>query len=323
MIKRDQVPNRKYRDMSIGTDTFSRFLAVVADGLHGEPVDGEEVARRAHMSRFHFDRLVSAASGETPAAFRRRISLERAAFQLLDGRPVLEVALTAGYGSHEAFTRAFSRAYGSAPSMWRHRPGPSLALPAPSGVHFHPPGGLLLPARTKVTAMNLLERVVAHHVWLAGEILDRVQRLERTDPQVLDRPIEMSVEYIEDDMTLRRATSRLVGQLAMWNAAVAGRPYDIDAERGESVADMRARLDAAGPEFLALVETLVREGRLDETFVDAICDPPQVFTFGGMLAHVVTFGAVRRTFVIGALHTAGITDLGAGDPAHWVAEAQG
>jgi hypothetical protein len=132
----------------------------------------------------------------------------------------------------------------------------------------------------------------------------------------------MSVEYIERDPTLRSATSRLVGQLAMWNAAVAGRPYDFDAERGESAADMRARLDVAGPEFLALVDSLVREGRLDESFVDAVCDPPEVFTFGGMLAHVVTFGAVRRTLVIGALHTAGITDLGAGDPMRWVAEAQ-
>jgi AraC family transcriptional regulator len=39
-----------------------------------------------------------------------------------------------------------------------------------------------------------------------------------------------------------------------------------------------------------------------------------------MLAHVLAFGATRRTIVIGALHSAGITDLGAGDPMHWVTE---
>ena len=58
-----------------------------------------------------------------------------------------------------------------------------------------------------------------------------------------------------------------------------------------------------------------------ETFVDATCDPPQVFTYGGMLAHVLTFAAHRRTLAIGALHSGGITDLGAGDPMRWVADA--
>ena len=31
------------------------------------------------------------------------------------------------------------------------------------------------------------------------------KHFQRTDPEVLDRPIEMSVEYIEDATTLRRA----------------------------------------------------------------------------------------------------------------------
>ena len=59
---------------------------------------------------------------------------------------------------------------------------------------------------------------------------------------------------------------------------------------------------------------------VDETFVDAVCDPPEVFTYGGMIAHVLTFAAHRRVLVLGALSDAGITDLGAGDPMHWVAQ---
>jgi AraC family transcriptional regulator len=68
------------------------------------------------------------------------------------------------------------------------------------------------------------------------------------------------------------------------------------------------------------VHDVIEQGRLDETFVDAICDPPEVFTYGGMIAHVLTFAAHRRTLVAGALADAGITDLGAGDPMRWVAE---
>jgi hypothetical protein len=36
---------------------------------------------------------------------------------------------------------------------------------------------------------------------------------------------------------------------------------------------------------------------------------------------VLTFAAHRRTLAIGALHSAGIIDLGAGDPMTWVAQA--
>ena len=56
-------------------------------------------------------------------------------------------------------------------------------------------------------------------------------------------------------------------------------------------------------------------------FVDAISEPPKVFTYEGMIAHVLTFAAHRRTLVLGALADAGITDLGSGDPMHYVAEA--
>ena len=68
------------------------------------------------------------------------------------------------------------------------------------------------------------------------------------------------------------------------------------------------------------MHAIIDEGRLDETFVDAVCDPPEVFTYGGMIAHVLTFAAHRRTLVCGALADAGITDLGAGDPMRWIAD---
>ena len=82
---------------------------------------------------------------------------------------------------------------------------------------------------------------------------------------------------------------------------------------------MRTRLAEEGSTFLAQVARSPSEGRLDETFVDALCEPPEMFTYGGMIAHVLTFAAHRRTLVVGALSDAGITDLGAGDPMRWVA----
>ena len=83
---------------------------------------------------------------------------------------------------------------------------------------------------------------------------------------------------------------------------------------------MRRRLAEEGPTYLSHVRTVVDDGRLDDTFVDALCEPAEVFTYGGMIAHVLTFAAHRRTLVALALGHHGIDDLGWGDPMLWVAQ---
>jgi AraC family transcriptional regulator len=300
--------------MTTAADTFAAFLATLTETLD---LGSEERARRLHLSRYHLDRVVSATGGEPPERMRRRLLLERAAYRLaVSDQQVVDVAFDAGFGSHEAFTRAFAREYGAAPSHWRRQPT-RTQIEGPSGVHFHPPGSLRLPTSRKVTPMDLLTRMVEHHIWLTGEMIDRAARL--TDAQ-LDAPIQVPIGTIDDDMTIRSVLGRLVGQLAQWNAAVAQRRYDWDQERGKSLSTLRRELAEEGPAFLAQVRTTIEEGRLDDTVLDVTCEPPRVFTYGGMVAHVLTFAAVRRLVVLGALETLGITDLDAGDPSGWVAE---
>jgi AraC-like DNA-binding protein len=298
-------------------DTFAAFLSVLTEALDDHDASGEDLAARVHLSRFHLDRVVAAVAGEPPATLRRRVLLERAAHRLrTSDRTVLEIALDAGYSSHEAFTRAFARAYGRAPLAWRRHPTP-IRLPAPNDVHFHPPGWLRLPARTKEGDMELVKTMVEHHVWAVGEMVTLARAM--TDEQ-LDRPIELSVEGIDDHPTTRSLLSRLVGQMAMWNASMDGRDYDFAIEEHESLDSMRDRLAVEGASFLGRVTELVEDGRLDETFVDATCDPPRTFSYGGVIAHVLTFAAHRRTLVAGALVDAGIDDLMAADPLAWMAD---
>ena len=134
----------------------------------------------------------------------------------------------------------------------------------------------------------------------------------------LDKPIELSVD--EDRQTLRSLFSRLIGQTDMWNAALANIAYDWSVEEHASVTSMGSRLAQAGPTYLSQMREVCEQGRLHETFVDALCEPAEVFTYGGMIAHVLTFAAHRRTLVVLALADAGITDRGWGDPMLWVAE---
>ena len=54
-------------------DTFAAFVDRLADSLEDDDATGAELAARACLSRFHFDRVVSAAAGETPSRLRRRV----------------------------------------------------------------------------------------------------------------------------------------------------------------------------------------------------------------------------------------------------------
>src|SRR5262249_14425235 len=92
---------------------------VVMDSLDLNP-STEDLARSAYHSRTQFYRLFRALIDETPVAMRRRLLLERAAFQLSHSKAsVTDIALDANYGSLEAFTRAFRKAFRMSPSLYR------------------------------------------------------------------------------------------------------------------------------------------------------------------------------------------------------------
>jgi AraC family transcriptional regulator len=302
-------------DMSVATDTFVEFVDHLTEALDDHDTTGEDLAARMHFSRYHFDRMIRSVAGEPPRTFRRRILLERAAYRMITTKaPLIDIAVEAGYGSHEAFTRAFTKAYGVPPKAWRAKPG-HTQIDAPSGVHFYPPAGLRLPSRDKVTAMELLTKMVEHHIWLTGEMVRMAERL--TDEQ-LDQVIVLDVDA--DQQTIRSLLSRLIGQMGMWNAAMASRDYDWSVEDHESLTGMRQRLATEAPTYLGHVREVVDGNRLDDTFVDALCEQPEVFTYGGMIAHVLTFAAHRRTLVVLAFGKHGIEELGWGDPMLWVAQ---
>lgn len=93
----------------------------------------DEVASVCGLSRFQTSRLFSRATGSTVTAYLRGRRLTQAAYALADGAPdILAVALEAGYGSHEAFTRAFRDQFGVTPAAVRSRGDlDGLALVAP------------------------------------------------------------------------------------------------------------------------------------------------------------------------------------------------
>jgi len=91
------------------------------DGALDQPLDLDQLASVANFSPFHFHRLFSAWMGETLGDYVRRRRLELAALRLVaqPSLPIVHVALSVGFGSPEAFARAFKTRFGRTPSAWR------------------------------------------------------------------------------------------------------------------------------------------------------------------------------------------------------------
>jgi AraC family transcriptional regulator len=96
------------------------------------------LAKVAHFSAFHFHRVFFAWTGETLGAYLRRRRLEIAAARLA-GQPklsILNVAVSVGFGSTEAFARAFRARFGCTATQWRasvalqSNPGQRLSNPS-------------------------------------------------------------------------------------------------------------------------------------------------------------------------------------------------
>ena len=82
-----------------------------------QPVDLATMARMAALSPYHFHRLFKACTDETPAHYLRRLRLEDMALQLFLHRAnVTTLALTYGFSSSQALSKAFKQYFGVTPS---------------------------------------------------------------------------------------------------------------------------------------------------------------------------------------------------------------
>lgn len=98
-------------------------LARAVAAIHADAAAGwtaERLAQEAGMSRSAFFALFTEVVGEPPASYLTRWRMTLARSRLRRTRAgMAEVAAEVGYGSEAAFSRAFKRHVGQAPSVWR------------------------------------------------------------------------------------------------------------------------------------------------------------------------------------------------------------
>ena len=293
-------------------DTADRLSAIVANSLDTQ-AKTLDLARQAYQSRTQFHRLFRIVVEETPGALRRRLLLERAAYQLgHTGMSVTDVALDANYGSLEAFTRAFRKAFRTSPSLYRRIRDPHFHLPAPNKVHFLAPG-----SPTKGGGdMDLFDRFAGNDSWHTRRLLEYASTL--TEEQ-LDQQLPTVVELLpwrESNKTLRQLLENIIFTKEVWTAALSGANMDMNGppESQRSPQAMLQRLEKTDADLHRILRDVRNRSAWDDTFVDALCEPAETFTFGGVFAHIMTFNAHRRLMALDALRQLGVQTEGFGDP---------
>jgi AraC family transcriptional regulator len=124
----------------VSVNVTSRALWYIESHMSGD-LSLETVANVVGISRFHLSRAFGVTVGSALAAYIRARRLSDAARRLAEGAPdILAVALDTGYGSHEAFTRAFRQHFAITPEELRARAHTrGLALQEPLRMNDHTP----------------------------------------------------------------------------------------------------------------------------------------------------------------------------------------
>jgi AraC family transcriptional regulator len=299
-------------------DEAQRLREVVLGSLDEER-NASGFARHAYRSRTQFYRVFRAMIEETPVAMRRRLLLERAAWQLSRTQlSVTDIGLNANYGSLEAFTRAFQKGFGVSPSLYRRMGATCTHLHAANGIHYH--------SGTDDTKgmdrfMDLFDIFSGQESWHTRRLLDLAKTL--SDAQ-LDRPLKSQIHVFPwdgPDQSLRQLLDRMVQTKEAWAAALTGGSaplFDNAPAEERTPSAMLARLEKADAGFHKVLTEVRDRGAWLDTFVDALCEPPETFTFGGMFAHVITFNAYRRMVAIDVLRSLGVKVEGVGCPMEYV-----
>ncbi|NQY42328.1 MAG: AraC family transcriptional regulator [Legionellales bacterium] len=103
-------------------ERITRVIDFIGKHLDDE-LEVDELCKIACFSKYHFHRLFTAYSGVSLKFYIKWLRLKRAAHQLNINKeePIINIALNAGFESHESFSRSFKQICGQSPSSFRNK----------------------------------------------------------------------------------------------------------------------------------------------------------------------------------------------------------
>ena len=173
--------------------------------------------------------------------------------------------------------------------------------------------------------MDLFDRFAGADSWHTRRLLEHAVALSE---EQLDRPLNSAVAvfgWCDPDKNLREMLERIVQTKEVWTAALTGGdPPLLEGTPAEerTARELLARFERADAEFTRFLADVRNREAWDDTFVDALCEPPETFTFGGMFTHVITFNTYRRLTALDALRRLGVNVEGFGCPTEYETSVQ-
>lgn len=165
--------------------------------------------------------------------------------------------------------------------------------------------------------MDLFDMFAGADSFHVRKLLEHARGL---NDEQLDRPLRNPAHVFPwptPAQSLRDLVRRLVQTKELWTAAIGGgtMPNVLDEPAEQATPDaLIARFERADLEFGRILGDVRNRNAWSDTFVDALCEPPETFSFGGMFAHVITFNTYQRLLALDALRRLGVKVEGFGVP---------
>ena len=273
-----------------GRDRLRELLDAVLDEEHHSLTD---MAGGAYSSPYHFTPTAQPrgrrAAGRDATPGDARAGGVAAAARRLGDRRGVRGRLRVGRGVQPCL---LPRLRPPAEPARRVHGEPQHWLPAPNGIHFHPPTSLWVHTGER-TMSQPIDQLIHHDLDDTRELLDLAKQLPESAYRAQVRPGQQVLCFDGPGRVGRRRPhppGRHQGDLAGRDRGrrTSRRP-DPTTPPGCSTGTTRS--PAAGS---SMVRDIERRDAWDDRIIDALCDPPESFVLGSILAHVLSFGAARR-----------------------------
>ncbi|OPZ77570.1 MAG: Right origin-binding protein [Alphaproteobacteria bacterium ADurb.Bin438] len=99
---------------------INKAIAIIENNLNNEELNIHDITKEVGISLYHFHRIFNSLIGLNIGEYIRKRKISRSAYDLTEtNKRIIDIAIDYGYGSQEAFNRAFKAQFKTTPANYR------------------------------------------------------------------------------------------------------------------------------------------------------------------------------------------------------------